>query len=323
MYEKKRKVKSENISSSDMIIEMRSRVWRWLVVGCGLLAAVNAFVVTPTYPKYSKGIYGTVINDVDLLTTADLKISTRSSESLQPHTDQDTTTSNTEMRPNQHPTEFISNELYTMQEVVTTSTTTSDKTAYDLAVMLLSALLYLPSLDFLERYSFSLLTHDRVEEVTNLVVDAHFIPQDYHKWTSFPSPNLPVVKQVVDKVKRINKAIIDKNNALNKYKLQQKVHSSMTTRNLFRLHFPSLTLSKESLCVVVEDTSILINDKAKIVGVVELYPLSPVYLCNLSIDKSYRRSGLAYVLCQLMEIIVQTCWNESEVSKTPPFLLLI
>mmetsp|Transcript_22291 Transcript_22291/g.37291 ORF Transcript_22291/g.37291 Transcript_22291/m.37291 type:complete len:318 (+) Transcript_22291:95-1048(+) len=140
-------------------------------------------------------------------------------------------------------------------------------------------------------WKFDLLHIDELEDATDIVVDSHY---------KSPMKSVQALASRNKFLSSLTTPVDDHHRAV----LRKKIIDGFYARSYRRLHSPSLTLNHESLILVAHEKSTNI-----LVGVVEIYPTQPeTYLCNLAVDRGYRRRGLAKALCVYAERVSKHAW---------------
>lgn len=132
--------------------------------------------------------------------------------------------------------------------------------------------------------TIELLSMDELHEAVELMTESHF------QSTDVVTP--PFIGGIVNKI-----------NEIRRLRLSDKVLKGFHARSQLRMISPYRQISDESAIIVAKD------ENNVIVGVVEVYPTQPVYLCNLSVLPSYRRKGIAKLLCAVCEYFVRRNWD--------------
>ena len=91
--------------------------------------------------------------------------------------------------------------------------------------------------------------------------------------------------------------------------LRSKIYNGFLARCGDRLQDPSTCRTAESAIIAAYDIG-----SSELVGVVEVYPTEPAYLCNLAVAESARRQGLAVALCRTVDSLCLHEWDIKEIS---------
>ena len=142
--------------------------------------------------------------------------------------------------------------------------------------------------------TLSLLKYDEVEAISDIVVDSNYksiLPKEHSDKYFFDRIKIEILKKL-DSARRNN--------------LKEKVREGFIARAYNRLLHPTLSLTEESIIIILRDT----KQSNNIIGVIEVYPTEEPYLCNLAVSPLYRRQGYGRVLCMFCEILVSQIWGK-------------
>lgn len=168
-------------------------------------------------------------------------------------------------------------------------------------------------------FRLSLLPSEDLEAAGHLVVDANYSPAKYD------DENEKQFKQRTGRTgllaapfnaiigSEIFSSLISRQHAREKESFTNKVIEGFSSRSYGRILKPTTKWSKDSAIIAAYDCRLPPGGEG-LVGIVEVYPTTPPYLCNLAIAPRARRAGLARILCRTVENLVYYEWGGSSLT---------